>query len=289
MNLRQKVYFLTIVLALSVGLQACNKEVSQQTAQEHQHDHGHPEHGQPDEHTAEHEHGTSQEYQWKITVPSQPYQTGQETTIAWELRDKDNNLPVRNLEVTHEKTSHLIIVSKDLGIFQHLHPDVVGPGKLQVKTDFPKAGEYVLFFQFTTPDKGEQLLRTKLKVDGKQRTISHLKPDSQVKTVDGYTFKLGSYPTKANANAELTFHIEKDGKPVKDIQPYLGAGGHAVIINKDTSAFLHAHPQAEAEGGFYRSPVTFHTLAPEPGMYKAWGQFQLNGKVQTVDFTFEVK
>lgn len=290
MNPLKKVSVLALVLALSFSLQACNKEISQQTSQEHQHDHAHPNHGQPDEHTADHEHGTSQDYQWKLSAPSKPYQAGQEYTISWELRDKENNLPVRNLELAHEKTSHLIVVSRDLGVFQHLHPDMVGPGKLQVKADFPKAGEYVLFFQFTTPEKGEQLLRTKIQVEGENKQTASLKADAnQAKTVGAYTYNLTSYPTKANTASMLTFQIEQNGKPVTDIQPYLGAGGHAVIINDDTSAFLHAHPQAEAENGFFRSPVSFHTEAPEPGVYKAWGQFQLNGKIETVDFTFEVK
>lgn len=232
----------------------------------------------------------SQNYNWQIT-PNQPLQPGKPITLVFDITEKQTGTPIQNLQVAHDKLAHLVIVSQDLKAFQHIHPDIGDPGHLTVETTFPKAGQYILFLQFQTADHGEQTLRKTLQVGQAKSSSAQLVPDAdQIKTVDGYTFKLSSYPTKANVAAMPTIHIEQNGRPVKQIQSYLGAGGHAVIISQDTQSFLHVHPMTKPAGdNLYRSPIAFHTLVPEPGLYKLWTQFQIEGKVQTADFTFKVR
>ncbi|MFS0593189.1 hypothetical protein AB1L05_16505 [Cytobacillus horneckiae] len=41
--------------------------------------------------------------------------------ITIELKDKNNHFP--ELEVSHEKLMHLIVVSSDLKEYHHLHPE----------------------------------------------------------------------------------------------------------------------------------------------------------------------
>jgi hypothetical protein len=36
--------------------------------------------------------------------------------------------------------------------------------------------------------------------------------------------------------------IEKDSKPVNDLENYVGAKGHSVIIKKGTLEYIHTHP-----------------------------------------------
>ena len=48
-------------------------------------------------------------------------------TMRWKLADSETHLPLRNLNLIHEKPVHLIIVSRDLKSFQHLHPVLVSP------------------------------------------------------------------------------------------------------------------------------------------------------------------
>jgi hypothetical protein len=82
-----------------------------------------------------------------------------------------------------------------------------------------------------------------------------------------------------------------DGQPITDLQPYLGAMGHCVIVSEDGQTYLHSHPEQlfnptpDTHGG---PAVMFHTIFPHPGLYKIWGQFQRNGKVLVSSFVVNV-
>jgi hypothetical protein len=74
------------------------------------------------------------------------------------------------------------------------------------------------------------------------------------------------------------------------------------IIGADSHEFLHVHPAEEVDDdddGAHRvlarqageEDHLFSFLAnfPKPGLYRAWGQFQHEGRLLTADFTFEVE
>ena len=79
---------------------------------------------------------------------------------------------------------------------------------------------------------------------------------------------------------------------MKDLERYLGAFAHALIVNEELTEYIHAHPEEMLEGTDIKSgggpDVVFHTLFPKGGRYKAWVQFQRGGKLSTVSFTFKV-
>jgi hypothetical protein len=79
----------------------------------------------------------------------------------------------------------------------------------------------------------------------------------------------------------------KTGKAVTDLEPYLGAMAHFVLISEDTRSFLHAHPLEEA--GAKVSSVSAHTRFPEAGLYKVWVQLQRRGQVVTVPYVLRVQ
>ena len=71
----------------------------------------------------------------------------------------------------------------------------------------------------------------------------------------------------------------------------MAAGGQCVIIGADAREFLHVHPAEEVVDvtGWRGGPsVSFLANFPKPGLYRAWGQFQHEGRLLTADFTFEV-
>ena len=50
-------------------------------------------------------------------------------------------------------------------------------------------------------------------------------------------------PLKANAPFEFTFVVQdQDGRPVQDLEPYMGMAGHAEFVRSDLSVFAHVHP-----------------------------------------------
>jgi hypothetical protein len=124
-----------------------------------------------------------------------------------------------------------------------------------------------------------------------------LKPDTSfVKTANGVTVDLQIDPSKVVAGEEadvpLHFVDEKTGAPVKDLQRYLGAFGHAMMLSEDMTEHVHAHPEEMLEGTAITEgggpDLTFHALFPKPGNYRIWLQFQRNDVLSTIPFTVRV-
>jgi hypothetical protein len=97
----------------------------------------------------------------------------------------------------------------------------------------------------------------------------------------------------AERESQLAFRLERDGRPVTDLSPYIGAMGHCVIISEDTQTYLHSHPEQftppllpGAQGG---PEVSFHTVFPSPGRYKVWGQFKRGDELIVADFVVNVE
>jgi hypothetical protein len=95
-----------------------------------------------------------------------------------------------------------------------------------------------------------------------------------VAEVDGYTVTMTRGP-----GGTLDFSIERAGGPVTDLQPYLGAVGHLVMLRAGDLAYLHTHPDAER--------LTFGVEPPTPGEYRLYLEFQHAGSVHTAAFTVE--
>lgn len=87
--------------------------------------------------------------------------------------------------------------------------------------------------------------------------------------------------------ADVTLRVTKDGEPVTDLQPYLGAYGHLVALRAGDLAYLHVHPNGEpGDGGTKPGPaISFTATAPTPGTYRLFLDFQHEGTVRTAQFT----
>jgi hypothetical protein len=88
----------------------------------------------------------------------------------------------------------------------------------------------------------------------------------------------------------LTLSVDRDGKPVDDLQPYLGAYGHLVAVRASDLAYLHVHPMGEpGDGTTTPGPdIVFHTTFPSTGSYRLFLDFQHGGVVRTAAFTVNV-
>ncbi|MDQ6421363.1 hypothetical protein RB620_18205 [Paenibacillus sp. LHD-117] len=212
---------------------------------------------------------------------------GGKLAIAMNITDRDGN-KIEKFDINHEKLMHLIIVSRDLSEFYHLHPDYEGEGVFRQEAVLPSGGEYRLFADFK-PTGGEQAtLSGSVHVSGDEPG-NPLVPDTELtEEVDGTTVSLSLSTMKAGEASELTFSFADAGtnKPVKDLEPYLGAIGHVVIVGEGAEHYLHVH----AENGNGSGPdAVFATTFPEPGTYRIWGQFQRNGKTFIAPFTVKVE
>ncbi|HZQ70970.1 MAG TPA: hypothetical protein VFA68_20755 [Terriglobales bacterium] len=57
------------------------------------------------------------------------------------------------------------------------------------------------------------------------------------------TWERDSSTQNAGRPAWFTFRVvDKDGKPVNDLEPYMGMMGHAVFVRADGQVFADVHP-----------------------------------------------
>jgi hypothetical protein len=224
---------------------------------------------------------------WKLSTET--LVPNQETTLTIKARGHDTPY-IEDFDVIHERLMHLIVVSKDLSYFAHLHPNYEGKGVFTVQLNVPQAGEYTLFADFKPTGSAQVAERYTMTAVGTAPVAKPLVADNTIiKEMAGKNVALSIDTLQAGEEATLTFSFSfKDmlsGKPIKDLEQYLGAIGHVVIISEDTQKYLHVHPADDSEKG---PTATFMTTFDKPGLYKAWGQFQHNGEVFTVPFTLEV-
>lgn len=80
----------------------------------------------------------------------------------------------------------------------------------------------------------------------------------------------------------MTIGITRDGKPVSDLQNYLGAKGHLVALRSADLAYLHVHPEQSDE-------VKFAVEVPTAGTYRLFLDFRHQNEVRTAEFTLTTR
>lgn len=206
--------------------------------------------------------------------------------------------PVRYLERVHEKPIHLVIVSQDLKDFGHVHPELQPNDTFAVEYRFQKPGKYWLFADYTMPGKAQSISRFAVNVAGPRATPDRPVADREfTKSADSVRVTMRA-PATLRAGEDLAFRFDLN---VRDLEPYLGAWAHMMIVSADGRRFIHAHPADDAplvEDPWQHShavpgpsPASVSTITgfERPGTYRLWFQFQREGKVTAVPFTFKVE
>ncbi|HZB79983.1 MAG TPA: hypothetical protein VE264_01770 [Nitrososphaera sp.] len=230
-------------------------------------------------------------------------QAGKPNHISLIVTEQKVGEPIKHFDIIHDKLMHLIIVNKeDLSHFAHIHPKLdMETGIFHITHTFAKAGKYKKWIDVKPKDGMQQILTAfAFNVEGEPihtpARITH--EQTRVKNVvaegQSYQVSLNCQPEQlvAGMDVKMTFEIkDANGKPITNLQPLMAAGGHCVIIDADSREFLHVHPIEEIDDAVsWRGgpSVSFLANFPKPGLYRVWGQFQHEGKLLTVYFTFEV-
>jgi plastocyanin len=246
------------------------------------------------------------------TVP-ETIEAGKETTLVFNVKDGKGST-VKDLQIVHEKPMHLLIASKDLAEFYHIHPEPQADGTYTVAHTFPNGGEFRLYADFTPQNAKQVVEQIDIKVSGNERAKIPLTADAKFeKTVDGLRVAMNpDGEIKAGEELMLNFQMfdAKTNQPGTDLQNYLGELAHFVIISEDMKDFVHAHPMSKSDHNSAKtgdhnadghthgadsaekksaSEVSAHTAFPRAGLYKVWAQFQRNDQIITVPFTVNVK
>lgn len=210
--------------------------------------------------------------------------TSADAKLRFRILD-ETGAPVTRYVRSHDKDLHLIVVRRDMAAFQHVHPELDANGTWSVPLNLSRAGDYRVYADFT-PEGGQALtLGADLRVAG-QYDVQPLPAPATSTTVGDYTVTLDGAITPGQAS-KVTLSVSRDGQPVTDLQPYLGAYGHLVALRASDLAYLHVHPEGEPGDGVTAAGpgITFYVTAPTTGDYRLFLDFQHEGVVRTAEFT----
>ncbi|HEX4949376.1 MAG TPA: heavy metal-binding domain-containing protein [Blastocatellia bacterium] len=241
----------------------------------------------------------AEDFDIKMETTPKLVKPGQKVKFRFTVFHPKTGKQIEDFNILHDMPFHLFVVSRDFNHFDHIHPEKQKDGSFTIDTVLPKAGHYQIFCDLFPVGGMPQVIHKHLITAGYTSDVlsaqAKLTPDkSLVKTVDGIRFELKFDPEApvAGKEAVLKYHLTDaaTGKPVTNIQPYLGAWGHTLILSEDATDYLHSHPVEMIPENVDRTKlaskpiIDFDTFFPRPGNYKIWSQFQHDNKITTVSF-----
>src|SRR5207244_7275861 len=178
-------------------------------------------------------------YQVEISsVPRTP-KAGERAELQFIIRDREGpGAVVAAFERMHEKLLHLIIVRNDLSHFAHEHPEIMPDGTFRMNYVFGAGGEYHLFAERAPRNAGAQVIMAKLRVSGKtpeRFDIAKLTRAPVWRAGDvRISLQTGGVPIPPRKMVALGFSLTdaSTGAPIRDLEPYLGAQAHLILIHQ---------------------------------------------------------
>lgn len=231
------------------------------------------------------------------TIPAQP-KAGEPAQLVFTVRDFFGKA-VPNLQIEHTKPMHLMVVSRDLAEFDHIHPQPVPGSVFRVAHTFAHGGHYRLYADYTPFGAANRIEAFDVDVHGPSRpAVPLVATTAWSANLEGLKMVMTT-DKPLHTGDDITFTATMSdaatGAPVHNLLPYLGAWAHIAIISEDTQDFLHVHPTEDARqpAATYRngpSPdvIRMQTGFRRPGLYKMWIQVQRGKRVIAVPFIYRV-
>lgn len=213
----------------------------------------------------------------------------------FDLWQSANGKVVRGYDVDMTKRIHVIVIADDFSAFEHLHPMLRPDGHFVLDATVPTRAYHI--FAATTPHGiGQQVFRFDVGAGG-ARTASAA---SATVAAGPYTVALDATALRAGAESRLGVTIRRGSRLATDLEPYLGAAGHAVFIGASDLSYTHVHPlvldgaKAESTSGMDMSSMTTTAIAGprlelrvelrRPGTYRLWFEFRGGSRIYVAPF-----
>lgn len=237
-------------------------------------------------------------------------------TLTIHILNADGKTPVTAFDEVHTKLLHFIIVTQDLTQFLHVHPNYQGNGVFVLKDlVLPAVANYVTYADFTPTGGHQHYVRNTLTVNGATDKQPNLIVSSTDATAGGLKIALDTSDAfKAGAEISFKFHVSdaQTSAAINDLDEYLGAAGHLVIIDESNQIYIHTHPaetdMADMNGmsgmsnmptatpemagmtmpTHYGPDLEFMTEFPHGGLWGMWLQVQYKGEIYTFPYVVDV-
>jgi hypothetical protein len=236
--------------------------------------------------------GDAPVYDLDVRTGEEPVVPGRPFTLELTVREPETGTIIERFAEVHERQFHLFVISEDLEFYSHVHPSQRQDGSWALDLTLPKRGRYRVFADFRPVGGAPQVIARPLMTDGTAPDTMmpvKLTPDRELRQrAGGMTVALELPGGRPVAGTEQKFSYRltdaATGAPVRDLEPYLGAWGHSLLLSEDMTQFVHAHPvESLAAGG--GPALTFKAVLPAPGTYRIWTQLKRRGELATAVFT----
>jgi hypothetical protein len=256
---------------------------------------------------------------WKLL--KSPPVTSEPLALNFRFADRDSGVVITDYETYHEKKMHVIVISTDFKDFYHYHPELAPDGMFTLTADLKRPANYKIITDARSKSKGWINESAGVLVRDPQVVANHKDPktpppnppmeapklivnDKETLTIDGKKINLKASNLKVGEEAKLefTFTDATTGKPITNLEPYLGSIGHVILARPDlvsrqtqdkkeikewdVANYTHTHALNDKEKG---PKATFSAVFDAPGKYKLWGEFKHAGKRFVVHYVIEVK
>ncbi len=216
-------------------------------------------------------------------------------TLTFDLRDGATGLPADDFSPHHDAFLHLAVVDESGGFFAHLHPARLAPGLYAVTLTPNLPGAYTAYIELMRHGGSLQVIAGRFTVHGQMPVDAVAMPGLGVRNLDDLQVDIRAQPAPLRSGqlTTLALVISDENGPVRDLEPWLGMGGHLMMRHVDLALFSHIHAAAPmAPPGStlrYGPELRFVHNFPRPGIYQAWFQFRRAGQVITVPLTLNVE
>jgi len=242
-----------------------------------------------------------------IAIPNQHHPLSEE--LQFWLNPIGSAQPITRYDIEMQKYAHVIVVSDDFSSFQHVHPTLLSDGRFILPQTFPHPGIYHIYADMVPSAMGQQVFRFDIAVDANNvQPVSANKraqgPQSFIQSDGDYTVTLDKAKVQAGKISMVNIEVYQNGKPAEHLQPFLGVGAHAIILNTNDLTYDHTHPMHMSMSdmnmpmdqmmkhmptihpGDYIDPrMMIHLNLKEPGTYRMWIQFKdQQQKLHTVSY-----
>jgi hypothetical protein len=272
-------------------------------------------------------------------------ENGNRLIIRAESEDPEwkGTLDLASVIPDHGHLMHLFLINSDgMKTLWHLHPDQIAGGAFSANAQYVPAGHYQIFADIVDRRGFPWTLVGQVDLPQMEDCTAGCWPGSDdsewfgppltaasaaanpttAQTLDGgkIIWLRPSDPLKSGVATQFKFIVEdQNGKPVTDMEPYMGMAGHAEFVRSDMSVFAHVHPagsvsmaaldlanqglpgvspsiemqgmsmDSAAKSGPLPPEVSFPYGFPKPGDYRIFVQIKRAGQVQTAAFDVHVE
>jgi hypothetical protein len=273
-----------LILFLAAAVAAAGSALVRHDHARHASGHDHSTHSHPPGHPAA----------WRMEFHNPaPLAAGTEAELNLHLWDSGGRLmSFADLAIAHEQKLHLLIVDETLSDYHHVHPIEEKPGKFVTSFTPRVGGRYIAFADVVDAATGVQhYVRAEMIATGAPAVADRQITNESI--VDGYKFALSlphGLSASGGGHAEVRI-TDRNGRPVKSLEPIMGAFAHGVGFTEKLDSVLHVHPHgkeprtAQERGG---PKLAFHLNPTSPGFHRLYVQVRIDGRDRFASFGLEV-